>query len=674
MPALHGRSIDASAAPSDRPPLRPARRGAQSLALAGLVAGAVYLVWRWGWTVVPGALWLSIPLAAAETYGIMMLALLAFSCWRSAARRPPAPLPGRSVAVLIPTLDEPHEVLCPTIIGALGMSHDGPLSVWVLDDGARDWVAEACERLGAIYISRPAPHSGAKAENLNHALERVDAEFLVTLDADHVPRPLLLQRTLGYFADPRVALVQGPQAFFNRGFQHPRRDDDPLRNEQSIFFDAICPGKDRHNSVFWCGCPAVIRRAALDSVDGVATGTVVEDVHTSLRLHAAGWRTVYHDEVLALGLAPEDVGAFMVQRARWARGTMQILRREPPLLKRGLTWRQRIEYTASALHFFDGVRRLVVMCVPAAALLTGALPVPADPRAYVAIFVPTFVLAPLASRALLAGRYRFFEGELYAIVRLEPYLRALAALPRGRGSGFRVTPKGRRTGPAHVVRALRLPIALGMVTMIALGYQATAQLTGLPGRMGLAHYTITVMWAAWNLGLVVWACLWSAGVRHRRRSHRFLVGENATYAAGDGEPPLLTARVQDLSQEGIGLVVPERRRRGDRVRVVLLVDDGPVTLTGTVTVVVPLGAAWHLGVALDPMTAAVRDVITAWCLQRPFGRDHEVVVTEVGSPAIPGVRSTVAEEALAGEFSVAPAGVAADSGPIRSADGPGRRE
>ena len=91
----------------------------------------------------------------------------------------------------------------------------------------------------------------------------MDAEFIVTLDADHVPRPELLERMLGYFADDEVAVVQAPQHFYNRGFQHPRDDDDPLRNEQSIFFDAICRGKDRHDAAFWCGCPSVLRREAL---------------------------------------------------------------------------------------------------------------------------------------------------------------------------------------------------------------------------------------------------------------------------------------------------------------------------------------------------------------------------------------------------------------------------
>ncbi len=87
-----------------------------------------------------------------------------------------------------------------------------------------------------------------------------------------------------------------------------------------------------------------MRRSALLSVGGIATETVTEDIHTSLRLHAAGWKSFYHDELLAMGLAPQDYVAFTVQRLRWGQGAMQVLRRENPLFKRGLTFPQRLNY------------------------------------------------------------------------------------------------------------------------------------------------------------------------------------------------------------------------------------------------------------------------------------------------------------------------------------------
>ncbi|WP_217915405.1 glycosyltransferase [Miltoncostaea marina] len=620
-----GSERTAPAVPARRPPLEPASRLAQALVLIALLAGAAYLTWRWGFTLDGAATWLALPLVVAETYAVAMLGMLALSAWRLARRPTPPPLQGQTVAVLVATFDEDPDVLRPTVVGALAIRNDPRPEVWVLDDGARDWVREMCDELGARYLSRPPPRRHAKAGNINHALERVEARFLVTLDADHVPRPELLERMLGHFADPSVAVVQAPQAFYNRGFGHPRSEDDPLRNEQSIFFDVVCRGKDRNGAAFWCGCPSVIRRAALERVGGVAVDTVVEDAHTSMRLHAAGWRTVYHDEVMALGLAPEEIGAFVVQRARWARGSLQMLRLDPPLLRRGLTWRQRLEYTASCLHFLEGPQRLVALLVPGAVLATGALPLATDPLLYAAVFVPPAVLTPLASIAMTRGRYRVLEGERYSIVRMEAYLRALAALPRGRGGGFRVTPKGARAGGSPVARAMAVPLAVAGVTLAAVGYQTAAQLLDLPGRLPAAASTVTTLWAFLNVGLIAYTYAWARGVQHRRRSHRFPVAMHAAYSGDDGGPAI-DSRVTDLSRHGARLVVREPREPGERLRLVLLLDDGPVEVTGviaTVTAGVP-GEGWTIGLDFDPVDAATADAIVRWCFRHPFGLERPV--------------------------------------------------
>jgi cellulose synthase/poly-beta-1,6-N-acetylglucosamine synthase-like glycosyltransferase len=504
----------------------PMRLASRAAVVAALAAGLVYIVWRFGFTLDGPALWLGAPLAVAEAYGLVMLGLLAFSCWRLARREVPPPLAGREVAVLVATFNEPEDVLRPTVVGALAIRNDVAPRVWVLDDGGRPWVRLMCEELGASYISRPAPRRHAKAGNINHALASVYAEFIVTLDADHVPRPELLERMLGYFADERVAVVQAPQHFYNRGFQHPRDDDDPLRNEQSLFFDAICRGKDRHDAAFWCGCPSVIRREALVAVGGVATDTVVEDAHTSMRLNARGWRVAYHHEVMALGLGPEEIGAFVVQRGRWARGSMQMLRRDPPMLKRGLTWAQRLEYTANCMHFLEGPQRLIGFLMPAIVLSSGLTPIDAPPLLYAAIFLPQLVLIPLASKALTRGEFRLIESERFAIARMTPYLGALVGLLGARG-GFRVTPKGGRARTTGVARALWLPISLAIVTVGALGYQVAAQVLGLPGQLTAGAYAVTVLWASANVALVVAVVVWARGVRHVRWSHRFPVSVEA---------------------------------------------------------------------------------------------------------------------------------------------------
>ncbi|MGE4029839.1 MAG: glycosyltransferase [Thermoleophilia bacterium] len=632
---------------SDRPPLAPASRWLQVVTCIGLAASVAYLVWRWGWTIDGASPWIALPLVVVETYAIANLFLIAFSCWRVTDRGVPAPLPGRDVAVLIATFDEQEDVLRPTVVGALAIRHDVPHEVVVMDDGGREWVREMCEELGARYLSRPAPRLHAKAGNINHALGHVDAEFLVTLDADHVPRPELLERMLGHMADEKVAIVQSPQAFYNRGFGHPRAKagDDPMRNEQSLFFDEILRGKDRHGAAFWCGCPSVIRREALVELGGVATDTVVEDAHTSMRLNARGWRVAYHHEVMALGLAPEEISAFVVQRGRWARGSLQMLRLDPPMFRRGLTWRQRVEYSASCLHFMEGPQRLVSMMVPGLVLATGAVPLNAPPLLYLAVFIPQLILVPVACKALTRGQYRVIESERYSIVRMEAYLRAMAALPRGRGAGFKVTPKGARAEGSPVARVLRVPLAIATLTVLAVGYQTVAQLFDLPGRLSAGASTMTTVWALVNIALITSVYVWARGVHHRRRSHRFPVAVHVAYAAGDDEAPERPGRLADLSRHGARVAVGEERVAGEPLRLVLLLEDGPIEVTGRVATVSRDTATpdasgaedgeprWMLGVDFDEITAATADAIVAWCFRHPFGTAATPIPVEEGVAA-----------------------------------------
>jgi len=180
------------------------------------------------------------------------------------------PRPGLSVDVFIPTYNEDLDVLEATITGAVGIRY--PHLTWVLDDGRRPEVEALARRLGADYLTRP-DNLYHKAGNLNHALKHTTGEFIAILDADMVPQPDYLDRTLGYFEDEKLAFVQMPQEFYNQdSIQH-----DPLSrhwHEQTLFFRVIQPGKNHTNSAFWTGSPSVMRRKSLEDIGGVATETV----------------------------------------------------------------------------------------------------------------------------------------------------------------------------------------------------------------------------------------------------------------------------------------------------------------------------------------------------------------------------------------------------------------
>ncbi|MCV0403555.1 MAG: glycosyltransferase [Chloroflexi bacterium] len=415
----------------------------RAAAVLALAATVVYLGWRAAFTLNLDAWYLALPMLLLEIHAAIGLGLFAFSLWdvdvrprRRGLRRIP------SVAVLIPTYNEGPEILIPTIAAAVALEpvHE----TWVLDDGERPEIAELAERLGARYLARPT-HEHAKAGNLNHALGVIDAEILAVLDADHVAAPDFLRATLGYFADRRVALVQTPQDFYNiTSFEHGSgvAYGEPF-HEQTLFYRLLQPGKNRWNAAFWCGTNALVRASALRAVGGAATDTITEDIHTTIRLHRAGWKTVYHNEVLARGLAADDAAQYQLQRNRWGTGAMQVMRKENPLFVPGLSMPQRLGYASTLLGWFDSWRTLGFLLLPPLVLVSGQIPIVADGLTFAVAFGVTYGLQQLALYLLGRGAYRPVLSIVFDLVRLSPNFTATLTLFTGRAPRFRVTPKGR---------------------------------------------------------------------------------------------------------------------------------------------------------------------------------------------------------------------------------------
>ena len=362
--------------------------------------GIYYLLWRTGWTLNLDALWLALPLLFAEILGFVDFLLFFFITWSVPRPRVEQAPAGMSVDVYITTYDEEPDLLRSTILGAVHMRY--PHETYVLDDGRRPAVRALAESLGARYVTRDDTRN-AKAGNINHALGVTGGDFIAIFDADHVPHPQFLERTLGRFEDERVALVQTPQEFYNvDSIQHAgdaSEGSDTRWHEQSLFYRVIQPGKERLNSVFWCGSNAVLRRSAIESIGGIATDTITEDIHTTVKLHKAGWRTAYHNELLATGIAPDDLDSFLTQRKRWAQGAMQVLRSgDNPMWTSGLTLTQRLSYWASMSTYFASFQKLTLIATPLVVLVTGVLPMNTFGWNFFAHFIPYFVLGIWATR------------------------------------------------------------------------------------------------------------------------------------------------------------------------------------------------------------------------------------------------------------------------------------
>jgi cellulose synthase/poly-beta-1,6-N-acetylglucosamine synthase-like glycosyltransferase len=523
-------------------------------ALLALGVGLVYLVWRATSTLHPEAMTLSVALLLLEVHAWLGLALFTFSLWDVDGAPPiPGQLPEMSVAVLIPTYNEPAEVLLPTITAAVAL--EPAHRTLVLDDGKRPEIARLARRLGAEYVTR-AEHVDAKAGNLNHALAQLDVELVAILDADHVAAPGFLLRTMPYFVDEGLALVQTPQDFYNEdSFEHVAsrrsRQSRLLFSEQAVFYREIQPGKNRWGAAFWCGTGAVVRTAALASVGGVTTTSVTEDIQTTIRMHRRGWRTVYHDEVLARGLAAATSQQYALQRHRWCAGAMQVLRQELPLTDRRLTVPQRLAYAATLLGWFDAVRLLGLLVLPVAVLATGASPIAAPLPLFLLLFVTSLVLQQHALWRLARGRIRPVPTAVFELTRLEATLRAIAAGLFERDLRFAVTPKGRsRTDQDE--RRSRMPLPRLLTVLAAAHLLALAWYAGSMAGVTPMRYSIPAVahgaafWATVNAGLLFAAISRIRSARFaddRRASHRFPTTARGTL---DGHE----VTVDDLSLTG----------------------------------------------------------------------------------------------------------------------------
>src|SRR3984957_5169896 len=127
------------------------------------------------------------------------------------------------------------------------------------------------------------------------------------------------------------------------------------------------------------------------ALDPIITSSITEDMATAMHLHALGWSSVYHHEVLVRGIAPEDVRTMLSQRARWATGTMQVFFSDNPLLLRGLTIGQRLMYLATMTSYLNGFAAGVYFAAPIVFLLTGIFPINCDSIAFFVYFMPFFV-------------------------------------------------------------------------------------------------------------------------------------------------------------------------------------------------------------------------------------------------------------------------------------------
>lgn len=528
-----------------------------------------YMVWRWLGTLPPAGV--TLEYVVGVVFAVIETAMLAGSTIsliflaRMSDRTPDADNnapwltqldPPPLVDVFICTYNEEAAILERTIVGALSMDYPR-YRVWVLDDGRRPWLQALSAELGAGYLTRP-DNAHAKAGNINNGLKHVAAlpeppDFISILDADFVPAPQFLRRALSLFREEDVGIVQTPQHFIN---------PDPLQtnlsmtrvwpDEQRYFFDVVMASKDAWGAAFCCGTSSVIRFRELHRIGGFPTDSVTEDYMVTLKMKAVGYRTIYLNERLSLGLAPEGLKEYITQRSRWALGFVQIFMGTLGPLRRGngLTPIDRISLIETFLYWSANYSfRLLGILVPILYWMLNINAVQANVVDTLSYYLPHFMAQILIMGWMARGRVMPIMSDVTQLLAATQILQAVAhGLVKPKGHKFKVTAKGGDRSQRFVQWPLLRLFLLYLGLTIAGVVWAFLFEDGTKLRDSSA---LCLFWSWYNILVLTIACVVCIEQPRYRSAERLPTGDVAMVQAGELSAP---HRIADISLGGARLL------------------------------------------------------------------------------------------------------------------------
>lgn len=306
-------------------------------------------------------------------YGVFRVLLIWVNyLWIKKPEKVPVPKEGLSVAIFTTSAPgEPVSMYEKTLQALQNVRY--PHTTYLLDSTQDPAFKEVAEKHGAVFLDL-ANLPGAKAGKVNKALEMTTEEFILILDPDHIAFPNFLDETLGFFEDEKVGFVQVSQGYYN---QYRSFTAAGAAEQTYTFYGPTQMGLYGLGSSVAIGANCTFRRKAFDSIGGHAVA-LAEDLVTSMRIHAAGWKSVYNPVIVNRGLVPEDFGSFAKQQLKWARGVFEVLFVDYPQLFKKFTFWQRFSYGAISFYYLTGLMTLFFILIPPMYFFTGIIPANMD--------------------------------------------------------------------------------------------------------------------------------------------------------------------------------------------------------------------------------------------------------------------------------------------------------
>lgn len=524
------------------------------------------------------------------------------------------------VDVFIATYSEPTELLYKTIHGCKKMKYPDPAKVhiYVCDDGHRAEMKALAQRMQVNYLDRE-DHEGAKAGNLNNGLAHSSSPYVVTFDADMIPRSNFLLRTIPYLVDAemkneglpqeeqvKIGFVQSPQSFYNLDlFQFNLYSEQRIPNEQDYFYKDIQVARTRTNSVIYGGSNTVISREALQAIGGFYTGAITEDFATGILMEKKQFVSLGIGETLASGLSPQDLKSLVQQRIRWARGVIATGRKMHIFTSPDLTVAQKMNYWASIWYWYAPLKRLIYIMSPIMYATFNFMVFKCTLPQVLLFWLPMFISSNISLRMLSKNIRSTKWTSIYETV-IFPFM-LLPVLFESVGISmkkFKVTKKdgvqnekGRNfiyTVPFLILIVLSL---IGIVRCIMIMLDS-----------GSFGPIVVLFWLVYNLFLLVMSLFFVDGRIPYRKTERVMVQTPCRVKYQDEEYEGVT---WDASEEGLAVRLrkPYFFEKDANVEVLMDTEDYHVDLFGTVVHVAQRGDDWNFSLKITEMNGSYDDLL-----------------------------------------------------------------
>ncbi len=417
-----------------------------------------------------------------------------------------------SVDILIPTYNEPTSILRRTIIGCQALEYDQK-KIYLLDDGQRQEMQSLAKELGCNYITRPDNHH-AKAGNLNNAIAQTTGELIVVFDADFVPTKNFLTRTIGFFKDRTIALVQTHQSFYNPDpVARNLGLEKELTQEVEIFNRHYQLLRDSVETALCAGTSFVVRRGYLDEIGSFVVDSLAEDYFTGIRLSAQGYRVIYLGESLSAGLSAENMADHVAQRQRWASGGLQAFFIEAnPVTIPGLSPIQRLTHLEGLVYWFVNLCRIGFLIMPIVSTFLGVIPFRTTVQELLYFFLPYYLVQLSTFSWFNYHSCSALFSDIYLVAKCFPLsVTIIETMLSPFSRNFRVTPKGVSSDRFRFNWALAWPlIILFIATAVSLWrnlefalISSAPQMAVMSGDAKLVEgMGLAWIWSAYNLLMI----------------------------------------------------------------------------------------------------------------------------------------------------------------------------